>query len=253
MRASLKAVWYLHDPSAVAAPWKYQVLAQMTAASKLLQRVPADCSAVCRPAAGAPERCSWVVLWVSAWEQRAGPNRVIRQICKLDLLTCGSSRQPNTFSIKHLEWDSFLWVFMTQATSDKRKFTLCELKVISVPNSTSCTSLSLPFCTPGWLHVKGLQCWAKLLCFHFFSLPVTLMFSFPFSLYLSMPCMQKHSISQPLVSRTQHLFTLLLSQARLQDGGPSGCGHKHGVQCPLRPTMVPIHQHRLAAMTEDLK
>lgn len=247
IRVSLKAVWYLHDPSAVAAPWKYQVLAQMTAASKLLQHVPEDCSAVHRSAAGATERCAWVVLWVSVWEQRAGPSRVIRQIYKLNSLTCGSSRQPNTFSIKHLEWDSFLWVFMTQATSDKRKFTLCELKVISVPISTSCTSLSLPFCTPGWLHVKGFQCWAKLPCFHFF-FAVNLVFPFLFSLHLSqgqtMPCMQKHSISQPLVSRTQHLFPFLPSQARLQDRGPRGCGHKHGVQCPLRPTIVLIHQHR---------
>lgn len=24
--------------------------------------------------------------------------------------------------------------------------------------SSSCTSLSLPFCTPAWLHVKGIQC-----------------------------------------------------------------------------------------------
>lgn len=187
----------------------------MAAASKLLQRVPEYCSAVCGSAAAVTERCVWVVLRVSTWEQRSGPNRVIRQIYKLDSPTRGSSRQPNTFSIKHLEWDSFLWVFMSQATSDKRKFTLCELKVISVPNSTSCTSLSLPFCTPAWLHVKGIQCSAKLTCFLFFSLLFTLIFSFPFSLHFSegwrMPCMHKHSISQPLVRRTQHLFTLLLS------------------------------------------
>lgn len=146
----------------------------MAAASKLLQRVPEYCSAVRGSAAGVTERCVWVVLRVSTWEQRSGPNRVIRQIYKLDSLTRGSSRQPNTFSIKHLERDSFLWVFMSQATSDKRKFTLCELKVISVPNSTSCTSLSLPFCTPAWLHVKGIQCWAKLTCFLFFFFAVHL-------------------------------------------------------------------------------
>lgn len=78
----------------------------------------------------------WLVLWACKRKQRWGPNCVIRQMHKLDPLTSGSSSQPNIFSIKHLEWDSFLWVSMTQATSDKRKFTLCELKVIPVPNST---------------------------------------------------------------------------------------------------------------------
>lgn len=62
IRVSLKAPWYLHDPGTVVASWKYQGLAQMTAASKLLQRVPEDCSAVCRSAAGETERCAWVVL-----------------------------------------------------------------------------------------------------------------------------------------------------------------------------------------------
>lgn len=80
------------------------------------------------------QESSWVVLWVCKWGQGLGPNYVTRQIHKLDSLTSGSSSQPNIFSIKYLEWDSFLWVFMTQASSDKRKFTVCELKAISVPN-----------------------------------------------------------------------------------------------------------------------
>lgn len=210
--------------------------------------MPEDCSAVPRSAAGATERCAWVVLWVSVWEWRAGPSHVIRQIYKLNSLTCGSSRQPNTFSIKHLEWDSFLWVFMTQATSDKRKFTLCELKVISVPTSTSCTSLSLPFCTPGWLHVKGFQCWAKLPCFHYFLccyLNVSLSF-----LFASLPrpnnAMYAQTLNLPAAGEQDSTPFYLSPEPgeRLQDGGSSGCGHKHVVQCPLRPTMVPIHQHR---------
>lgn len=162
---SLKSSWHLRDPGAVAAPWKYQVLAPMAAASKLLKPAP-------------PRLFSRV--WVRNWgsrkvvelysvllrESKDWGQTVIRQTHKLDSLTSGSSSQPNICSIKHLEWESFLWVSMTQATSDKRKFTVCELKVISVPNSPSLL-LPLP-CTPAWLCSKGIQCWAKLPCFLLF-------------------------------------------------------------------------------------
>jgi len=53
---SLKAFWHLRDPAVVAAPWKYQALAQTAAASKLLQRVPEDYSAAHGSAVGATDR-----------------------------------------------------------------------------------------------------------------------------------------------------------------------------------------------------
>lgn len=53
---SLKAFWHIREPGAVAAPWKYRALAQVTAASKLLQQVPEERSAARGSAVGATGR-----------------------------------------------------------------------------------------------------------------------------------------------------------------------------------------------------
>lgn len=69
--------------------------------------------------------------------------------------------------------------------------------------------------------------------------------------------MQRHSVSQPLVRRPQHLSTLLSSQARLQDseltvGELVAVGINMMSSALLDPPWYPHIGTELAAMAEDL-